>query len=128
MILLPALVEELGTMLAELEENRLEVVLVPQRYRTNEGGMVRVALSRNAPWYREFCASYPSGRRRKNAAFDTRIKRRDTSRLVESLLAGKARSAYAAHVLAIARRRLQRPSAASRRIMSEKLWAGGIGR
>ncbi|AHF94454.1 hypothetical protein OPIT5_16640 [Opitutaceae bacterium TAV5] len=92
-------------LLAELESSCLEVVLVPQRIRTNEGGMIRVAVSKNATWYRRFCASYASSRRRKNLAFDTKIKRRNVATTLQTLIrCGYSRSQYAAHLVHIARR------------------------
>lgn len=93
----------------ELDAYRLEVVLVPQRYRTNEGGMIRVAATKNAQWYRNFCARYASSRRRKNCAFDTRIKRRDTLRVLDGLInKSRAASQYAADFLAEARARARK--------------------
>jgi hypothetical protein len=76
-------------LLAELESTRLEVALVPQRIRTNEGGMIRVAISKNATWYRRFCAQYLSARKRCNAAPDTLIKRALTVRALTQMAAGK---------------------------------------
>ncbi len=79
----------LEIMLAELESNRLEVMLVPQKRFTNECGMIRVAVSKNCTWYRKFCARHLSGRLRKNSAPDTKIKRRDTIRSLNRMMAGK---------------------------------------
>ena len=76
-------------MLAELEGNRLEVVLVPQKRHTNEGGMIRVAVSRNCSWYRRLCAANPSSRIRRNSAPDTKIKRARTVDALEKLIAGQ---------------------------------------
>lgn len=126
----PELAAECGLMLAELESSRLEVVLVPQRWHTNEGGMVRCAISRNATWYRDFCAAHSSARVRKNAAHDTRIKRAGTVRVLGALAAGALpASGYAPVLLAIARRRLMRPAAAvyGRQAMTQRLFAvGGV--
>lgn len=108
MTLLPEVAAEIQLMLDELESNRLEVCLVPCRQRVNEGGMIRVAVSRNAKWYRDFCASRPSSRIRKNAAPDTIIKRRGTRRALEALLAGRESSIYSSQLLAIASSRLRR--------------------
>lgn len=80
-------------MLMELESNQLTVILVPQKRPTNEGGMIRVAASKNCDWYRRFCAAYPSSRKRKNAKFDTRIKRFRTIDALQKMLAG-GRSTY----------------------------------
>ncbi len=95
----------LEVMLAELESARLVVVLVPCRRFVNEGGCIRVAAEKNCTWYRRFCAEYPSGRRRASSSFDTRIRRRDTLRLLARLVDGAASSSkYAEHLLQIARR------------------------
>ena len=95
----------LELLLAELEGNQLVVCLVPQRYRTNDGGMIRVALSKNATWYRRFCARHLSSRRRNNSLPDTRIKRRDIVRLLNRLIAGQpTRSQYAPELLREAER------------------------
>jgi hypothetical protein len=93
----------LEIMLAELEANRLEVVLVPTRHPSNEGGMIRVPISRNAFWYQRFCARHASGRQRRKAAFDTRIKRRNVAALLNRLIVGQpSRSKYAAELLRVA--------------------------
>src|SRR5512133_513772 len=92
-------------LLDELESNRLEVCLIPCRRECNIGGMIRVPLSQNAKWYRDFCACYPSSRRRKKSAFDTKIKRANTIAALNSILRGETRSVYASHLLRIARER-----------------------
>lgn len=92
----------------ELESHSLEVILVPQRRFTNEGGMIRVAVDKNAPWYSRFCSRYSSSRRRNNLAHDTRIKRRDTLRVLDGLITkGRAVSQYAEDFLAEARARVR---------------------
>jgi hypothetical protein len=99
----PVLNHGLELLLAELEGNQLEVALVPSRRPVNVGGCVRVAVSRNARWYRDFCARHPSSRRRLNAAPDTRIKRANVRRLLEALIAGRpVRSRYRAEILRLA--------------------------
>lgn len=96
-------------MLAELESSQLVVVLVPSRRAVNEGGCIRVAMDRNCEWYRRFCAAHGSSRVRHRALHDTCIKRRDTRRLLERLIAGRpSRSKYAEELRAIARRVAQR--------------------
>lgn len=120
-----------GEMLAELESNRLTVVLVPQKRFTNSGGCIRVAVTVNAPWYRELCAGYASMRRRKNAAFDTRVKRENIARVLRRLIeAGESRSGYVSHLLHLARKRwrAQHKPAADRRAMTMRLVAlsGGL--
>lgn len=105
------MVPTLEIMLAELESFRLEVVLAPLNPRMrgyNEGGCKRVCASRNCDWYRRHCAKFPSGRTKPRRNFDTRIKRRDTLRLLHRLIAGKtSTSIYAPELLAIARRRMR---------------------
>lgn len=88
--------EAYGVLLAELESSRLEVVLVPCRRTVNAGGCIRVAVSKNAEWYRRFCARHGSGRYRKNALFDTKIRRANIVRVLGRLAAGEmSRSKYA---------------------------------
>lgn len=92
-------------MLAELEGGQLEVVLAPCLHEVNVGGCIRVAVSRNADWYRRFCARHLSSRLRRNLAPDTRIKRRDTIRLLQRLIAGhESPSKYAPELLRLAMR------------------------
>lgn len=117
-------------MLDELESLRLEVVLIPQRIHTNEGGCVRCVVSKNAPWYRELCAGYSSTRVRRKAAFDTRIRRANIVRILHRLSApdsAASRSGYAAHLLNIARNRVKASAvpAADRRALTLKLAAQG---
>jgi hypothetical protein len=101
----PDEVEGLGVMLAELESNRLEVVLAPCKRPSNVCGYIRVVASRNADWYRKFCAAHPSGRNRRNALPDTRIRRRDIGRLLRRLSAGQPSSSkYADELIRIARK------------------------
>jgi len=97
----------LSMMLAELTSSRLEVILVPQRHYTNIGGMVRCAISKNAPWYSRFCGRHGSARFRKNAAFDTRIKRRETIRILTALCESRATaSKYVGDFMREARKRV----------------------
>lgn len=90
-------------MLCELESSHLEVILVPQRRFTNEGGMVRVAVSRNCKWYRAFCRANPSSRVRRNSAPDTRIKRFRTVAALGAMIAGEHSTYYRRELERIAR-------------------------
>jgi hypothetical protein len=102
----------LEMMLAELESSCLEVMLVPCKRPVNSGGCIRVAASRNCTWYRRYCARHLSDRRRKNNAVDTRIKRRDTLRLLNRLISGKSSiSKYAPELLGLAKRRAEAEAA-----------------
>ena len=97
----------LEMMLAELEGSCLEVVLIPQRRHTNEGGMIRVAASKNALWYRNYCARHLSSRLRSRSLPDTRIKRRATVATLRALINGRSRSKYAPELVRIASRYAQ---------------------
>ncbi len=90
-------------MLAELQSGFPEVVLVPsaRREEAERGAMVRLAVGFNAYWYRKFCAKFPSARRRRNAAFDTCIKRANVTRVLARLSRGlPSRSPYISDLLA----------------------------
>ncbi|MBC7365237.1 MAG: hypothetical protein H7343_00275 [Undibacterium sp.] len=96
--------EQLIAMRDELESNRLDVGLCPDK-RGCPRRLLRVAMSRNAPWYREFCAAHSSGRVRRNRAFDTRIRRRDLLAVLSRLIdCGESRSGYAPRLLSLAAR------------------------
>lgn len=73
-------------MLGELLGNRLEVILIPQKIRTNENGMIRVAASKNPRWYREFCLKYLKPLRRRKVLPDTNIKRLPTIRALMHII------------------------------------------
>lgn len=99
----------LELMLAELESTQLEVALVPCRREVNIGGCIRVAVSRNCDWYRRFCSGHLSSRLRMKAAVDTRIKRRDTVRLLQRLITGApSKSKYAPELQRLAERMARR--------------------
>lgn len=104
----------LEEMLNELESSCLEVTLAPERRRTHEMGMIRVVVSRNAPWYRHFCRQYLSTRKRRKALPDTCIKRRETLHALRRMIAGKAwpKSHYVYRLEMIAEQRLRRLTAA----------------
>lgn len=90
----------LQLMQAEFESTRLEVGLIPCRKTANEGGMIRVAFSKNCEWYRKLCLAYPSGRKRVNSAPDTRIKRRNIASVLARLASNKtSRSRYVPDIL-----------------------------
>lgn len=93
----------LHVMLAELESNRLEVVLVPSKRGQNPWDMIRVCASRNAGWYRKFCAQHSSSRVRNNPHHDTCIRRANTIRVLDRMVHGKAtKSKYAEELRKIA--------------------------
>jgi hypothetical protein len=98
----------LEQMLAELESNRLEVQLVPLNPRLrnyNAGGMKRVAASRNAKWYSDFCRRHLSSRKRNRRKWDTKIKRQGVIEILSRMCVGKTTtSKYAAEFRAIAQK------------------------
>lgn len=84
----------LAVMLDLLESFRLEVALAPCKRRVNEGGCIRVVISKNPFWYRRFCAMFPSSRVRRK--FDTKIRRKHIANVIRRLLdSGVSRSQYA---------------------------------
>lgn len=87
-------------MLYELESNRLEVVLIPDCYDMILNSL-RVVVSRNCKWYRDFCESYTSGRKRarNRSKHDTLIKRRETISALKKLISGKNDCVYTQRVL-----------------------------
>ena len=100
----PELKETLLGMLNELEFNRLTVVLGEAQWPQFTGHKVRVAIEVNADWYRLFCAGYPSERNNRRGKFDTRVRRKDTIRVLRKLANEKKTSSkYAKPILDIAR-------------------------
>ncbi len=97
------------SMLQELEANRLDVALAPaQRGR----GKVRVVVSSNPAWYRRLCREYPSTRVRRNQAFDTKIKRRETLRHLKCIATGVRCASVYHDRLVVAIQAVQRDDAA----------------
>lgn len=94
-------------LLQQLESHQLQVVLVPlnpQRRGYNDGGCKRVLADQNPKWYRQFCASHPSSRGVRRGKLDTKIKRANTIRALQQLIAGKPAGKYGDELLAIAAR------------------------
>jgi len=85
-------------MKAQLEAERLTVVLVPAKH---GAGMLRAVQNQNPQWYQEFCAQYESQRSkpRKRKHFDTKIKRAHTLRALAELSTGQVKSKYAQRLL-----------------------------
>lgn len=97
----PHLRETAKYMRWELEQSCLEVILIPSRFPevAESGGMIRVAISKNTCWYRQFCADFSSGRRRQRKNHDTLIKRRHVLRALVEIEAGQAITIYAERLL-----------------------------
>lgn len=103
-----AIARECGLMLAELESARLEVCLTDAPRPVFTGHMIRTCFDRNVAWYRKLCDEHPSGRVRRSTHSDTRIRRRDVTRLLEKLSNGTPTRSYIADALVkIAARRLE---------------------
>lgn len=92
-------------MLAQLESHQLQVILVPLNPRLrgyNDGGCKRVLADQNPKWYRQFCARHPSSRGVRRGKLDTRIKRYNTLRALQQIIAGKPAGKYEAELRRIA--------------------------
>lgn len=90
-------------MLADLTSHRLEVTLAPSQQQeiAERGGMIRVVMDRNAPWYQRMCADFPSSRKRDKRAPDTLIKREHTITALESMIrTGMVKGANQERILA----------------------------
>ena len=85
-------------MLEELEANRLEVFLIPDCYDKTRNSR-RVAISKNAEWYQEFCFEYPSKRRIRKGKFDTIIRRDATINGLNRVIAGDRSTIYARRLI-----------------------------
>lgn len=81
----PELFVTLCAMRDELNEHRLTVDLAPAPSPRHELHFVRVVCEKNAPWYREFCARFPSSRR--GTRIRTAIRRRETLAALKAMLA-----------------------------------------
>lgn len=97
----------LEEMLQELYENQLVVCLVPCKYGyERDGGTVRAVCSENVGWYKDLCLMYPSSRKRKNRAFDTKVKRKYIFSVLERMIKnGSSNSNYAKDLMEIAKDR-----------------------
>jgi hypothetical protein len=93
-------------LLADLQSNQLVTILAPsKRSDRREWDQIRVNLSENPRWYRKLCAEHPSSRGY-HRGFDTRIKRRNVTRLLEKLAAGSpVKSKYADELRRIAEKK-----------------------
>lgn len=95
----PEIKEAAEWMLYELESNRLEVCLIPcsgVHFDPRNMKKVRVAISQNCKWYRDFCDSYTSGRKRprNRSKHDTLIKRRSTIQGLNKIVSGRLGGVY----------------------------------
>lgn len=115
----------LRAMLDELESSRLHVEVIPAPSPRHEGHGVRAVFEQNAAWYRRFCASFLSSRRRPSAKVDTAIRRRETVRALRRLLdKGAAGPVYGPRLIDAARAYWKRHAADLRaRMESETVTA-----
>ena len=79
----------LSSMLHELQDNRLEVVLLPQYHPTNPGACIRVAVGHNCEWYRQLCADFESRRKTHYKKFKTKVKRQRIETILMRMLSGE---------------------------------------
>lgn len=84
-----------GRMLSELQEYRLEVMLVPSCVDPDSSGKRRLASNINPWWYQELCAEYPSyncrrkGKKHMQVNHDPVIKRHFVISCLKRLASGK---------------------------------------
>jgi hypothetical protein len=71
----------------ELENNRLEVMLVAAKTEKHHGHKMRVVVSTNPDWYRKLCARFVSSRKTGRRQNRTSIKRRETLRALRRIAA-----------------------------------------
>ncbi len=99
------------SMLQDLYANRLDVALTPAQHGR---GKVRIVVAQNPAWYRRLCREYPSSRVRRNQAFDTKIRRRETLRHLKCFATGvPCRSVYHDRLI-VAMQAVERDDAAER--------------
>lgn len=93
-------------LLAELESNPLVTILAPsKRHDRRDHDMIRVNMSQPPSWYRALCNRHPSSRGVRRGKFDTKIKRRNVTQLLNTLIArGHSRSKYAGEIMRVARK------------------------
>jgi hypothetical protein len=116
-------------LLIELESTRLEVVLMPSHDWdcAKRGGRIRVVQSRNCKWYRDFCSSYQTNRKRarqRRNYSDTKIKRRETVRALERMIDGNFYGLYAERLELFIVERMKELSAAESRAHKKPLQQG----
>lgn len=95
----------LSWVLEDMQEQRLQVVLIPAPEPQHPTHMVRNAITQNPEWYRELCKTYETHRTcpRKRKHPDTRLKRRNIIRILERLISvGSSSSKYTEDLLKIA--------------------------
>lgn len=84
--------------LIDLESHRLTVALAPLRRPANPEGRRRVLIDQNPKWYRELCSRHAVYRGKRKQS--TRVKRRDTLRVLGRLAEGRRTwSKYAPEIL-----------------------------
>lgn len=94
----------LTEMLIELERSGLDVVLAPSCVPecAAAGGMIRVVIDTNPPWYQALCARHLSTRTKPRRSFrvDTRVKRQRAVTVLQGLSEGASpQSWYTSEIL-----------------------------
>lgn len=93
------------SMIADLDQMRLDVCLVPQppEYDSRGGRMIRAVVSRNPEWYRALCSEYQKSRTRprrgRRAARDTKIDRAATLAALRLIASGGGGTIYAGRLM-----------------------------
>lgn len=103
------LIPYIGDMLTELWECQLNVCLIPStdEQTKEDGGMIRVAISKNPEWYSELCSSHIR-KSKKKKKFRTIIKRRNILEILEHMInSGFTKSKYGQYLLSIAENKKQ---------------------
>lgn len=93
----------LAAMLDEVEAHMLTVCLAPAPRPAHSGHCVRVRMDINPPWYRAFCAAFPSARGVRRGKMDTAIRRRETANALRAMIAGRMPPRYGPRLLDAAR-------------------------
>lgn len=101
------LIPYFNEMLMELYECKLEVCLIPSEIESvrKDGGMIRVAYSKNPEWYSELCSLYIR-KSNKKKKFRTIIKRKNIINILINIIKNKySNSKYAEYLFNIAKDR-----------------------
>lgn len=95
----------LDMMIQDMEENRLEVCLVPSRDDScaQDGGMIRAACGVNPKWYSDLCRMYPRAGTEHRKHPRTIIKRRNVLCTLRTMRdKGRTCSKYAEYLIKVA--------------------------
>ncbi len=100
----------LNMMLGELEQQKLEVVLLPAPDPQHQSHMIRAKENTNPEWYQILCSNYPRNRRSRTDKYtDSYIKRDRIIKCLNRLLKNKVtkKFLYEIDLVEIARERME---------------------